>query len=155
MTAIKILLGVLMCISLVWGSLNPHPYDKHEPTQHMYITGNIAHIDGLSVTFENNDDSLVFNNKTDLYEWVEKQSAYDTCIHGYKDDFNWMVQEGYVYAITVYNDDEKYTELIYDGPNWTVNALQDTSYVITVFNTVEKLYNQSTKSFEFDSYTVK
>ena len=40
MTATKILLGILMCISLTWGSLNPRPYDKHEPTQHIYTTGN-------------------------------------------------------------------------------------------------------------------
>ena len=86
--------------------------------------------------------------------WREDQSVYDTCIHGYKDDLDFLVRNGYVWVRTVYNADEQYSELVYDSPNWMVDDNKDTSYIITTFNTVEKIYNPTTKSFEFDSYSI-
>lgn len=157
MTSIKILLGALMCLSLFWGNIkpiNPKSATALGKPRSQHISGDIAHIKGLTVFFENSHDSLVFDEQEALDEWLEYESAYATCIHGYKDDLDFLVRNGYVWVRTVYNADEQYSELVYDGPNWTVDATQDTSYVITVFNTVEKLYNPTTKSFEFDSYTI-
>ena len=157
MTSIKILLGALMCLNLFWGyvgHINPRSATALGKPKSYPISGDIAHIKGLIVTFENSPDSLIFDEQEALDEWIEDELYYATCIHGYKDDLDFLVRQGYVYAVTVYNGDEQYTELIYNGPNWTVDATQDTSYVITVFNTVEKLYNPITKSFEYDSYTI-
>jgi hypothetical protein len=157
MTSIKILLGALMCLSLFWNyikPINPNSATALGKPRSQYISGDIAHIKGLTVFFENREDSLIFDEQEALDEWLEHESAYATCIHGYKDDLDFLVRNGFVWTKTVYNGDEQYTELIYDGPNWTVDATQDTSYVIATFNTVEKVYNPTTKSFEFDSYSI-
>lgn len=122
----------------------------------LYIPGDIAHIYFAynEVYFEQGGDPLQFNSREEMYDYIGELTAYNSSIHGYKESLDWLVAQGYIYARTIYNDDEKYTELIYDGPNWTVNAEQDTSYIISTFNNVEKIYNPKTKSIEYDSYTV-
>lgn len=156
MTSIKILLGALMCLNLGWGYINSTATKDVPKTKHQYMIGNIAHINGLTISFENGGplDTLMFPNEDALEQWREDQSVYDTCIHGYKDDLDFLVRQGYVWVRTVYNADEQYSELVYDGPNWMVDGNKDTSYIITTFNTVEKIYNPTTKSFEFDSYSI-
>lgn len=87
-----------------------------------------------------------------MYDYISEMTAYNSCIHGYKENLNWLVSKKYIYAKTVHNIDEQYTELIYHGPNWTIDAQKDTSYIIATFNYVEKLTDN--KSTWYKSYTV-
>lgn len=128
--------------------------DTNGLIQYSYLPSDIMRVDysNMDIYFENGGDPLEFSNITDLKEYVEETTAYTSSIHGYKENFDWLVSQGYVYAKTVHNPDEQYTELIYNGPNWTVNAQVDTNYIITTFNHVEKLTDNKTTWYE--SYTV-
>lgn len=124
--------------------------------QYSYLPNDIMRVDyrNMDVYFENGGDPLEFSNITDLTEYVAETTAYASCIHGYKDNLDWLIRQGYIYAKTVHNDDEQYTDLIYNGPNWTVNAEQDTSYIISTFNNVEKLWSPKTNTVYYESYTI-
>jgi hypothetical protein len=147
---------------LVLGNMFYYQFSSHsaavevlkEKPYSRYISGDIAHIDSLTVTFEVSSDSLIFCSRDDLNQYLEDQSAYATSIQGYAGDLDYLIRNGYVFARTVFNEDEQYTDLIYKGPNWTVDATRDTSFIISTFNTVEELYNPITKAVEFDSYTI-
>ena len=107
-----------------------------------------------AIMFENGGDPLEFSSKELMYDYVSEMTAYSSCIHGYKDNLDYLIRNGYVYARTAFNDDEQYTELYYNGPNWSVDARRVTTYIISTFNHVEKIYNPVTKSIEYDSYTI-
>ena len=119
-------------------------------------TNDIAHVyfADKKIYFENGGEPIQFKTNTELYSYIEDMTAYTSSIIGYKQDFDLNVHNGYIFAKTIYNDDEQYTELHYNGPNWTISAEQDTSYLITTFNHVEKIYNPKTRTFEYDHYTV-
>lgn len=120
----------------------------------IYTAHDIIHVNGLEITFEIYDTLLTFDNMSERNEWIEEATAYASSTHGYKENLDWLVSQGYIYATTHHNEDEQYTELIYNGPNWTVDATRDTNYIITTFNHVEKLYDPSTKQVWYESYTV-
>lgn len=122
----------------------------------IYLPGDIMHIYFArnEVYFEQGGDPLEFNNREAMYDYIEEATAFSSSIHGYKNDLDWLIQQGYIFANTVHNDDEQYTDLIYRGPNWTVDTSQDTSYIISTFNNVEKLYNPKTKTIHFESYSI-
>lgn len=127
--------------------------------QHTYLPSDIMRVDykNLDVYFEQGGDPLEFSNINELTEYVENTTAYATCIHGYKDNLDWLIRQGYIYAITVHNDNEQYTELVYKGPNWTYDTqdpTRDTSYIISTFNNVEKLYDPRTNTQWYESYTI-
>ena len=121
-----------------------------------YLCNDIAHIDldKLQISFEVDTVIYKYDNKQEIYDFIEKSSAYNSCTIGYKDDLDYNIRNGYIYARTVYNEDKQYTELIYSGPNWTIDAQQDTTYLISTFNNVEKLYDPNTKTTWYESYTV-
>ena len=122
----------------------------------VYVPGDIAHIYFAynEIYFENGGDPLEFSSREDMYNYIEDMTAYTSSVIGYKDDLDYNIRNGYIYARTVYNDDEQYTDLVYDGPNWTINGQEDTTYVISTFNNVEKIYNPETKYTGFDHYCV-
>ena len=122
----------------------------------VYVPGDIAHIYFAynEIYFENGGDPLEFRSRENMYNYIEDMTAYTSSVIGYQHDLDFNIRNGYIYARTVYNEDEQYTNLVYDGPNWTINSQKDTTYVISTFNHVEKLYNPITKSTEYDHYTV-
>lgn len=124
--------------------------------QYSYLPNDIMRVDykNMDVYFEQGGDPLEFSSLTGLQKYVEETTAYASSIHGYKENLDWLVSQGYIYTTMHYNEDEQYTEMIYDGPNWTVDATKDTSYVITTFNHVEPLYDPSTTEVWYESYTV-
>lgn len=122
----------------------------------VYISGDIAHIYFAynAIYFENGGDPLEFETKDAMYDYVSEITAYNSCTIGYKDDLDYNIRNGYIYARTVYNEDEQYTDLIFDGPNWTVDADRDTSYLISTFNKVDKVYDTNTKFRWYESYAI-
>lgn len=106
------------------------------------------------IYLEQGGDPIEFPSRENMYTYIEETTAYASCIHGYKENLDWLISQGYVYAKTVYNEDEQYTELFYNGPNWTVDTTIDTSYTISIFNNVEKIYEPKTKTVYYESYTV-
>lgn len=122
----------------------------------VYISGDIAHIYFAynEIYFENGGDPLEFETKDAMYDYVSEMTAYNSCTIGYKDDLDYNIRNGYIYARTVYNEDEQYTDLIFDGPNWTVDADRDTSYLISTFNKVDKVYDTNTKFRWYESYAI-
>ena len=122
----------------------------------IHIPGDIAHIYFAynEVYFENGGDPLEFRSREDMYDYIEDMTAYTSCIIGYQNDLDYNIRNGYIYARTVYNDNEQYTDLIYDGPNWTVDANRDTTYLISTFNKIDKVYDKNTKFKWYESYTI-
>jgi hypothetical protein len=122
----------------------------------IYIPGDIAHVYFAynEVYFENGGDPLEFTTREAMYSYIEEMTAYASSTVGYQGDLDYNIRNGYIYARTVYNEDEQYTDLVYDGPNWTVNAECDTTYVISAFNHVEKLYDANNKTIWYEHYTV-
>ena len=106
------------------------------------------------IYFENGGDPLEFSSREAMYEYISEMSAVSASTIGYQHDLDYNIRNGYIFARTVYNVDEQYTDLIYNGPNWTVDATKDTTYLISTFNHVEKIYNPKTKSMEYEHYTV-
>ena len=106
------------------------------------------------IYFENGGDPLEFSSRESMYEYIEEMTAYSSSIIGYQHDLDFNIRNGYVYARTVYNEDEQYTELFYNGPNWTIDAQQDPTYTISIFNNVEKIYDPKLKTVYYESYTV-
>ena len=152
----KLLLLCGYSIVLVWGHIAYTTVTKKDIRQSIYMSGDIAHVDykNLTVYFENGGDPLEFSNITEIKEYIEKITAYASSIHGYKENLDWLVSQGYIYATTHHNENKQYTELIYNGPNWTVDAAQDTTYIISTFNHVEKIFDPKTKSIEYDHYSI-
>lgn len=74
-------------------------------------------------------------------------------ILSYQHDLDKQISNGYVYTVTMYNEDKQYTELLYSGPSIS-NPEVDTTFVISVFNNVEMLFNPKTGNYSFESYTV-
>jgi hypothetical protein len=122
----------------------------------IYLSTDIAHVyfSDRKIYFENGGEPIHFKTNSELYAYIEDMTAYTSSIIGYKQDFDYNVLNGYIFAKTVCNSKEQYTEMHYSGPNWTVNAQKDTSYLITTFNHVEKIFNPKNKTFEYDHYTV-
>ena len=122
----------------------------------IYIPGDIAHIYFAynEVYFENGSDPLEFTTREAMYDYIAEITAHSSCIIGYQNDLDYNIRNGYIYARTVYNDDEQYTDLIYDGPNWTVDASRDTTYLISTFNKIDKVYDTNTKFKWYESYTI-
>lgn len=150
----NIIVGILL---LIVGTVNIYLLsNKNNIVQYSYLPNDIMRVDykNMDVYFEQGGDPLEFNNIVTLTEYVEETTAYASSIHGYKENLDWLVSQGYIYTTMHYNEDEQYTEMIYDGPNWTVDATKDTSYVITTFNHVEPLYDSRTKDVWYESYTV-
>jgi len=106
------------------------------------------------IYFENGGDPLEFTTRDAMYDYIENMTAYNSSTIGYQGDLDYNIRNGYIYARTVYNDNEQYTDLVYNGPNWAINAECDTTYLISTFNNVEKIYNPSTKSIEYDHYSI-
>ncbi len=119
-----------------------------------YLCNDIAHIDldKLQISFEVDTVIYKYDNKQEIYDFIEKSSAYNSTVLGYQNDINYLIENGYISVNTVYNEDEKYSEMLYDGPNWTIDAGRDTSYLIATFNTVERVYDPKTKLNWLESY---
>ena len=119
----------------------------------VYTSEDIIHVVNDSTLFESSDTSFTFVSDEEQYEFLENLTAYSSTIHGYQYDLDYIIRNGYLFARTIYNDDEQYTDLIYKGPSWIDNT-KDTTYTVSTFNIVEKIYNPKTKSIEYDHYTV-
>lgn len=144
----------LVLVGLIFGI----QYQKkcNTPNWSMYTTDDILHInyEELIVTFEMQADTFSFKSEKELHKYLESVSANFSHIHGYADDLDYQIKKGHVFAQTVHNEDEQYTELLYQGPHWGTDATKDTAYVISTFNHVEKLYDPVTKSILYESYCI-
>lgn len=147
----------LLFISFVGNKNNSTNNDCIKVKQSIYLKSDIMHVDynNLTVYYETNGgDPLEFTNIILLNEYVEEITAQEANISSYKDDLDYNIRNGYIYANTVYNADEQYTELIYEGPNWVNDPGNDTTYLLSTFNNVEKLYVPSNCTYEYQHYTV-
>ena len=145
--------GIMYCINTV----DTLPYDTNNVLT-IYISDDLGiayiYFEINKIYFENGDDPLEFKSREDMYNYISEMTAYSSSIIGYQHDIDFNIRNGYIYTHTVYNEDKQYTELIYSGPNWTIDAQQDTTYLISTFNNVEKLYDPNTKTTWYESYTV-
>ena len=117
--------------------------------QPLYLTtGEIYYInyDKLVVEFESGKNAKSFLTRDDLINWIEDKSAYNAVIHGYQEDIKDLAADGYL-GIMYYPEDST-AFLSYWGPNWTVNAQQDTTFDVVRFNTVEILDNKDNKKIK-------
>lgn len=125
----------------------------------VYISGELGiahiHFSNNSIYFENGGDPIEFSSREDMYDYISEMTAYSSTIMGYQYDLNHSIHKGYIFCRTVYNEDEQYTDIVYQGPNWTVDATKDTTYIISTFNNVEKLYDAKNKTTWYEHYTVK
>lgn len=114
----------------------------------IYMPTDIIHVDdnALTISFESNSQVVKYNSEDELYETLETITGNMSSIEEYYHDLDYQIRNGYVYARTVYNDDEQYTDLIL--------VQKDTNILISTFNIVEKIYNPKTKSIEYDSYSI-
>ena len=149
---IALLSYVITDISLkVYKSYNPVTITSKDFS--VYTSEDIIHVVNNSIFFESSDTSFTFTTDEEQYEFLENLTAHSSTIHGYQYDLDYIIRNGYIFARTVYNDDEQYTDLVYNGPSWIDNT-KDTTYVVSTFNIVEQIYNPITKSIEYDHYTV-
>lgn len=121
-----------------------------------YMCNDIAHIDldKLQISFEMDTVVYKYDSIQDIYEFIEKSSAYNSTVLGYGSDITYLIENGYISINSIYNKHEKYSEMLYNGPNWTIDASRDTSYIIATFNTIEKIYDPKTKLDWLKSYNI-
>lgn len=139
--------GTILAISLITNiaiMLSPKVNDSFS----IYMPTDIIHVDdnALTISFESNSQVIKYNSEDELYETLETITSNMSSIEEYYHDLDYQIRNGYVYARTVYNDDEQYTDLIL--------VQKDTNILISTFNIVEKIYNPKTKSISYDHYTV-
>jgi hypothetical protein len=112
----------------------------------VYTTEDIIHVVDETIFFESSDTMFFFKSDLEQYTFLEKLTAKASTVEGYAGDLDYNIRNGYIYARTVYNEDEQYTDLVY---------VQDSiNILISTFNNVEKIYNPVTKSTEYDHYSV-
>jgi len=122
----------------------------------IYIPSDIIHINDctLVVSFEVADTSYTFDSKAELNNYIEVVTAHASSVFGYQQDLQYQINSGYIISRSVINEDESYTEMIYTGPNWTVDATKDTSFILATFDSLEKIYDPKTKSILYESYNM-
>lgn len=105
--------------------------------------GDIHHVNYWNrvVTFEQSNEKIKFNSFNELNDYISDVTAKSSSVIGYQSDLDWLIRQGYV-SIEIYptidtnnivTNPNGEALLIYNGPNWTINAQQDTSYQIGYF----------------------
>lgn len=133
--------------------------DKNElkvpVNQSLHFGNDIYHIDYNTCSYSTESGHKgFFKDIHSMTDYFEDLSAYHSIPLGYKDDMQYQINQGYITAKTVYNDDKSYIELNYKGPNWYYDAKIDTTYNLCIFSYVEKLYDPISKSWIYEGYTI-
>jgi hypothetical protein len=111
--------------------------------QPINISGDIMYVDYQlnQIYFEQGGDPLQFKNNKEMIEYVDEVTAKSSSVLGYQSDLDWLIRQGYI-SIEVYPTlntmcnkiaDNGELLLIYNGPNWTIDAKRDTTYQIGYF----------------------
>jgi hypothetical protein len=156
---IQIFILVVFFAGIFFNQILVKDRDKNElkvlVNQSLHFGNDIYHIDYNTCSYNTESGyEGFFKNIDEMTDYFEDLSAYHSIPLGYKDDMQYQINQGYLTVKTIYNDDEKYVELNYKGPNWYYNAQRDTAYNLCIFNYVEKLYNPVTKSWLYEGYTI-
>lgn len=130
------------------------PTDVTKKDFSVYTPEDIIHVVDDRIFFESSDTMFYFDSDMEQYIFLENLTVHSSNIIGYTADLDNMIRDGYVYCKTVNNEDEQYTDIIYKGPIWTGDMKKDTSYIISTFNHVEKLYDPITRVEWLESYTI-
>ncbi len=157
---------VILCVSfslLVFFKPNQEPRQNIKAAvvsdmDSLYIntSGDGLYILGDTIFFESgSEEPKVFCNKNEMKNFIDEYTAYYSTPLGYQHDLQWQIENGYVHIKLYVSDDptdEQGAELIYNGPNWTIDGTKDTTYSFGFFNTTEKLYDPASKAYIFESY---
>ena len=152
---VLVLLGIVISLTITVVVMVTKQNDKTITSKDfsVYTSEDIIHIVNDSIYFESSDTLFTFTTDEEQYEFLENLTAHSSTIHGYQYDLDYIIRNGYLFARTIYNDDEQYTDLVYNGPTWADNT-KDTTYVVSTFNNVEKLYDVNNKTIWYEHYTV-
>ena len=159
-----IILGVCSLVFFSWFYYeNVIPIKKDRVLSIMTANLDLIHVN-LSkgyVTFENpgKQDHMFFDSEEDMFEWIEQVTSEGTIPSGYKDDLQYYINQGYITAAVHADIDPNgrvtspvgKIELIYDGPNWTIDSEQDTTYTVCKFPIIDT-YNVSYDEFKDKTY---
>lgn len=160
---VKLFLNVMMLfIFFVSGFLTAYtfvkagkiPIDTFDKELEVYSFNDIAYCDfsKKKIQFEDSDKELSFDSHNEMFDYIGEYTLKNSMITSYKEDIEWLVNNGYITAHIVTPDEGKEwtVGLHYLGPNWTVNAQQDTAFSIATFY-LSKLYKKedSTKYIYF------
>lgn len=159
-----VILGVCATIFFSWFYIE---YVK-EPEKDRVLSIMTANMDLIHVnltrgyvSFENpgKEDHMFFDSEKNMFDWIEQVTTEGTIPSGYKDDLQYHINQGYITAAVHADINDKgelvspvgKIELIYDGPNWTIDSDKDTTYTVCKFPIIDT-YNVSYDEFGKKSY---